>query len=78
MTCSKIRAVEHVIYIYTVAKMREFCKNKVLNVVNVELKQSKFNLLPHGVTQCFTYADDGDDLQTGVEDGWVQYLSVPM
>ena len=26
------------------------------------------------VTLCFTYADDDDDLQTGAEDGWVQFF----
>ena len=32
------------------------------------------HLLPHVVTQCFTYANDDDDLQTGAEDGWVRFL----
>ena len=57
-----------------VFKTREFSKNKVFNIVNVELWQLKIHLLLHVVTLCFTYANDDDDLQTGGEDGWVRYL----
>ena len=49
-----------------VAKTREFIENKVLNIVDVELKQLKLYLLLHVVTLCFTYADDDDKLQTGL------------
>ena len=44
--------------------MRELDENKVLNIVDVELLQSKLHLLLHVVTLCFTYADDDDDFQT--------------
>ena len=60
------------IHVYTIVKMREFSKDKVLNVMNIELKQ--LHLRPHSVTLCFTYTDDDDDLQTGAEVYWVQYL----
>ena len=51
-------------YIYIVVTTKEFNENKVLNIVNEE--QLKLHLLPHGVTLCFTYADDDGDLQTGL------------
>ena len=51
------------LYICMVVKTREFSENKVLNIVNVELKKLKLHLLPHGVTLSFTYADGDDDLQ---------------
>ena len=35
---------------YIVVKAREFSKIKVLNIVEVELKQLRLHLLPHGVT----------------------------
>ena len=39
------------IYVYiSSSKTREFSENKVLNIVNVELKQLKLHLLPHVVT----------------------------
>ena len=55
---------------YIVVKTREFSKNNI-NIINIELKQLKLHLLPHGVTLCITYSDD---LQTGAEDGWVLHL----
>ena len=51
-------------YAYIVAKTKEFSKDKVLNIANVELLNLKLHLLLHVVTLCFTYADDDDDLQT--------------
>ena len=54
-------------------KTREFSKNKVLNIVNVQLRQLRLHLLLHVVTLCFTYTNDDDDLQTGAEDGLVHY-----
>ena len=49
------------IYIYIVVTTNEFCENKVLSIVNVELWQLKLHLLPPVVTLCLTYADDDDD-----------------
>ena len=57
--------------IHVIVMTRGFSKNKVLNIVNVELKGLKLQLIPHFVTLCFTY---DDDLQTGTEDVWVRYL----
>ena len=65
--CCGVMLLLLIIYIYIVDKKREFSENKVLNIVSVELKQLKVRLLPQGVTLCFTYADNDDDLQTGVE-----------
>ena len=48
-------------------KSTEFCKDNVLNIVEVELKQLKLHLLLHSVTLRFTYANDDNDLQTGVQ-----------
>ena len=48
--------------------MREFSEYKVLNIVNVELKQLKMRLLLQGVTLYFTYTDDNDDQQTITDD----------
>ena len=51
---------------YIVAKMREFSENKLHNIVKVELKQLRLQLLPHVVTLCLTYTDDDDDLRIEV------------
>ena len=54
----------HICIIYIVVKTIEFGKDKVLNIVNVELLQLGLHILLHIVTLCFTYADDDDYLQT--------------
>ena len=51
-------------YIYIVVMMREFSKNKVLNIVSVELRQLELHLLLFSVTLCFTYPNDDDAPQT--------------
>ena len=53
------------VYIYMcvcvcmVVKMSKFCKNKVLNIVDLELmKQLNLYLLLHGVTLCFIFDNE--------------------
>ena len=55
MNVLKTLSIHICICMYVVVKTREFSENKVLNIVNVELKQLKLHLLPHVVTVCFTY-----------------------
>ena len=46
--------------------MTKFIKDKLLNVLNIELyMQLKLHLLLHSVLLCFTYAVDDDGTQTG-------------
>ena len=58
--------------------MREFCENKVLNIVGVELgKQLKLHLSLHSVTHCFTYAIDDNDPQAGAVVRWGRLFYIP-
>ena len=52
-------------YMYIVVKTREFSENTLLNIDNVELRQSRLHLLLHRVTLCFKYSNDDYDLQIG-------------
>ena len=66
-------------YVYTYSSLDDkIQENKVLYVENVDLNQLMIHLLPHGVTLCFTYAFDDDDLQTCSEVGLVRHLYVLM
>ena len=47
----------------------EFSENKVLDTIVEKLKQLMLHLLPHGVTLCFTYANDDEGLQSVADDG---------
>ena len=42
------------------------------------MKQLHLHLPPHGVTLCFTYADDGDDPHIGAVASLDRYLYLPM